>query len=159
MTGNLSRILSRIFCVSIYAYPFLETFCFFNIYLRSIGIHIPALEESAYFLKQYSWTHFAFFFVVIILQSRRFNLSYIVRYNLIQTLMLVFLSNLSDTCLYLFPMLITDYVFWYPLFNIISFLLLSLIVYCTIYAVRGIIPDIPFITEAIEMQLWVNEDD
>lgn len=156
--SNLLKILSIIVSVAIYAFPFLEIYCFFNPFLRSVGIHIPMLEESAYFLRENPWLNFMIFTLIIILtQSRKLNINYFVRYNMMQSLILIFMGSLIDTCGYLFPYFITaEGSIGYPIFNTCCFGVLLLTLYCAIFALRGKIPNIPLLTESVRLQLWIE---
>lgn len=155
---NLSKMLNIIISVAIYAFPFLEIYCFFNPFLRSVGVHIPMFEEGAYFLRENSWLNFLIFTVIIILtQSKKLNLSYFVRYNMMQSLIIIFMSSLIDTCGYLFPyFILAEGSIGYPIFNGCCFALLLLILYCVIFALRGKIPNIPLLTQSVRMQLWTE---
>lgn len=155
----LLKILGRIISVAIYAYPFLEIYCFFGIYLHSLGWGLPDFaEEGAYILKENTWLNFLMFTVILILtQARRLNISYFVRYNLMQALLLIFLCNFSDTCVFLFPRFcIGEGSIGYPIFNVCSFLIIVLIIYCTLFAIIGKIPNVPVLSTSVRMQLWTE---
>lgn len=152
----LFKIFDRIISVAVYTLPFLELYGFFNVFLCSSGLRIPELQEAAYFLKANSWLNFLMFTTIVFLtQSRKLNLSYFARYNLMQALIIIFLSSFLDTCGYLFPYFVLgqgsigNFVF-----NILCLLCIVLVIYCAIFAARGKIPKIPLLTEAVRLQLW-----
>lgn len=153
---NLFKIFDRIISVAIYAFPFLELYGFFNPFLRSVNMSSNILEDAAFFLRENGWLNFLIFTVIIVLtQSRQLNLSYFTRYNMLQALVILFISSLIDTCGYLFPLFIlAEGSIGYPIFNGCCFACLILITYCTIYAVLGKIPYIPLLSESLRLQVW-----
>lgn len=114
------------------------------------------LEDAAFFLRENGWLNFLIFTVIIVLtQSRQLNLSYFTRYNMLQALIILFISSLIDTCGYLFPLLIlAEGSIGYPIFNGCCFACMLLIIYCTIYALIGKIPYIPLLSESLRLQVW-----
>lgn len=152
----LFKIFDRIISVAVYTLPFLELYGFFNVFMCSSGLRIPELQEAAYSLKANSWLNFLIFTVVVFLtQSKKINLSYFVRYNLMQALIIIFASSVLDTFGYLFPFFVLGQgSVGYFVFNIVCFLCIVLVFYCTIFASRGKIPNIPLLSEAVRLQLW-----
>merc|ERR1712178_120234 len=92
---------------------------FFNPFLRSVNMSSSILEDAAFFLIENGWLNFLIFTVIIVLtQSRQLNLSYFTRYNMLQALVILFISSLIDTCGYLFPLFIlAEGSKGFPIFN------------------------------------------
>lgn len=152
---NLLKIINRIICTVVYSCPFLELYLFFNPFMRSYRISPVWLENAAMGFRQNPWLSYGVFTVIIfVTSSRAFKLSYYTKYNLVQALILLFLSSVLDTMDYLFPYLVRGQgSIVAPFFYFLCFCLMILISYCTIYAIIGKIPNIPLITPAVKIQI------
>lgn len=151
------KICDRVLGITIYLIPFLELYGFFNIFLRSYDLSPPIIEQAALFLRINNWLNFVIFTLIIFLtQSRRVNLSYFTRFNLLQALVLIFVSSFMDSFGYLFPLLIlAKGTVGYLLFNSLSFIFILVTIYCMIYAIRGKSANIPLLTESVRLQVWL----
>jgi hypothetical protein len=152
---NLFKIINRMVCTIVYSFPFLELYLFFNPFMRSYRISPAWLESAAIVFRQNPWVSYGLFAIIIYATtSKSLKLNYYSRYNLVQALILMFLSSVLDTMDYLFPYVVRGQgSITAPFFFFLCFSLLVLISYCAIYAIIGKIPNIPLITTAVKIQI------
>lgn len=152
---NLFTIMNRLFCSIMYIFPFLELYLFFNPLMRSYRISPSWLENAAIVYRANVWAPFALFaFIIALTTIRSIKLNYYSRYNLTQVLMILFTTNFLDTLDYLFPYVIRGQgSVVAPFFYFVCFAQMLLICYCAIYSIIGKIPQIPVLTEAVEINI------
>lgn len=161
MLGSvLRKILDRLICVSVYAFPFLELYLFFNPFLRSYRISSPWLEEAAIVFRANPWFSYLIFALIVgALSIKRIKLNFFRKYNLMQALILIFAASFLDTADFLFPYVIRGQgSIFTPFFNFVCFGLLLLVTYCGIFALIGRIPSIPLLSSAVLVQIQEIED-
>lgn len=151
----LGRILDRIICVSVYAFPFLELYLFFNPFLRSYRISLPFLEEASIVFRANPWFSYLVFGIIIAcLAIEKIKLNYFRKYNLMQALILIFAASFLDTADYLFPYIVRGQGSMItPFSNFICFGLLLLVIYCAVFALIGRIPEIPVLSDSVRLQI------
>lgn len=155
MKFNLTKTLDRLVSVASYVLPFLELYLFFNPFLRSYRISPRWLEEAAILLRENSWVNYLVFAIVITMISfKRLKISYFSRYNLMQSVIILFAASFLDTADYLFPYVVRGQgSIIAPFFSFLCFGCLLLIIYCVIFAILGKIPEIPVLSEAVRIQI------
>nr|ARO90947.1 conserved hypothetical plastid protein [Corynoplastis japonica] len=149
--------VSRLVAVIPYFYPLLQSFVDFGlaVLLKYPSIFVELYKNTlvypVYFYSSHSWLGTIAFFAIYLLLIRSHNLfpvSKFVKFNALQSILLVLIMTFFSLLLRYLPLGLTETLYGIMICNALFLLFLSMTIYSINKALKGEFAEIPIISEA-----------
>jgi hypothetical protein len=148
--ANLVKLFIRLLSASAYMFPLLELYIYFNFFFYNRAYNSTSLLENVSWSLQFGASLNLAISLAFLYLVKREWVPYLLKYHLMVTLFLSMGIKFCDIIIYNFPISATTVgALSFIALKTFIFLVIALIMYCVVFALRGKRPKIPFITSAV----------